>query len=286
MPLIDQDPEEKIKISHSLERVMAKMQTNNKNRNYSEIHSERLRQRSLEKDVENTTVDSFYRNREIFVKQNHRELFIKPNEVTNMKQKYAITDSSFGPENTLPNHSLGAENVNKLNTDLSYTNQTTEKLNKFISKTASNKNKKKKKVVVMKKRDFGIKRSKKKLTSRKGVIHLATRRRKSENQDKADLIKQGQQEFLSLKTGSNKSSFTVSSKTSRIKNTSSKLSSKASSVDRKQYYMPISERLIQNSQRPYIFIGTASYTQKGNAQMPRNHFLTEMLNKRHNSNYR
>jgi hypothetical protein len=59
VPLIEQDPEVKAGISHSLERIMAKIQINNRNRNYSEIHSERLRQRSLEKDIANTTVDSF-----------------------------------------------------------------------------------------------------------------------------------------------------------------------------------------------------------------------------------
>ena len=46
-PLIDQDPEAEAKMSSSLERIMKQV---NKNKNYSQIHSERLRQRSLEKE--------------------------------------------------------------------------------------------------------------------------------------------------------------------------------------------------------------------------------------------
>lgn len=47
VPLIEQDPEAEKTISTSLERILAK---SNKNKGYSEIHSERLRQRSLERE--------------------------------------------------------------------------------------------------------------------------------------------------------------------------------------------------------------------------------------------
>jgi hypothetical protein len=96
-------------------------------------------------------------------------------------------------------HSVGVENLNRLNTDFAYGNS---------------KHKKKRKVVVMKKKNFGSKRTLKKIVSNNGVIHLTNRGRKSENKDKADLMRQGQQEFLSVKTASNKSSFTGSRKAS------------------------------------------------------------------------
>ena len=109
------------------------------------------------------------------------------------------------------NHSVGVENMNRLNTDFAYGNHTSER---FDTQTLTSKRKKKRKVVVMKKKNFGAKRTLKKIISNNGVIHLTTRGRKCENEDKADLMRQGQQKFLSFKTASNKSSFTGSRKAS------------------------------------------------------------------------
>lgn len=70
-----QNPEEEIKISSSLDRIL---QQKHRLKNYSEIHYERIRQRSLERDFINFPSNPYYRQREEYVQQNHKNLFMRP----------------------------------------------------------------------------------------------------------------------------------------------------------------------------------------------------------------
>lgn len=86
-PLISQDPETEQKMYSSLERIMDQKR---KNKKYTQIYSDRLIQRSLEKENTGVSQATFYKDRQEFVSKNHKELFIKPSEVK-LKNKISYT---------------------------------------------------------------------------------------------------------------------------------------------------------------------------------------------------
>jgi hypothetical protein len=78
-------------MSSSLERILAK----NNPRNYSQIHSERLRKRSIEKEFLNFTTDGYFRKREDFVEKHHKNIFMNPKNSGIKKQlNFTNTPSS------------------------------------------------------------------------------------------------------------------------------------------------------------------------------------------------
>ena len=58
---------------------------------------------------------------------------------------------------------------------------------------------------------------------------------------------------------------------------------KSNSVDRKQYYIPISERLMMNKDKSLIFVGQAAYSDKNfKVVQNRNKYLNEILQRNWN----
>lgn len=243
VPLIEQDPESEQKISSSLERILSQRQ---KNRNYSQIHSERVRQLSKEKDVVNNTVNPYYRERQEFVDRNHQNLFIRPSG-SNPRQRL-----TFSKMSTSGNQSIDSfYKAFKVDNSTSTISKNTPKV-----LNSKHKNKKKSKVVVMKKKTKRTKRTTR-LMPKDGVIHLGKSRKTPTNFQGSDLGLHKTEVFSLHTFNSQKSSFTNPSSQGKTYRTHG-----SSSVDRQAPYVPISDRLLMNQVQPHIFVGPASYTQK------------------------
>ena len=90
------------KIASSLDRIM---HSKYKNRDYSEIHADKIVQRSLERNMIFDPVDQNPRERKEFVDKYHKKLFIKPSEAQNSVQissDLCFDDSSMTQRNMEP----------------------------------------------------------------------------------------------------------------------------------------------------------------------------------------
>ena len=101
-----QDSEEKAKISSSLDRI-----TNQKIKikHYSEIHSERVKQRSLERKIDGFVPNPNFKNREDFVKLHHKQLFIRPADFKYKSSLYFTSTPSPREEQTLDSNAINRD---------------------------------------------------------------------------------------------------------------------------------------------------------------------------------
>ena len=74
--------------------------------NYSDIHSERVKQRSLERDVANLLPNPYFKNREDFVKQQHKQLFVRPADFKYKSSLYFTSTPSPRENDTFPNRNI------------------------------------------------------------------------------------------------------------------------------------------------------------------------------------
>ena len=128
------------KISGSLDRIM---QSKYKNRDYAEIHSERLKQRSLEKEFYNVQVDPYYRQREEFVQKYHKYICAKPIKIQNSQEM----GSSTHDKNNFSARALYENSQNKSNTFVKQS-ETNSLYSKQESKVKNLKNKKSKLIML------------------------------------------------------------------------------------------------------------------------------------------
>mmetsp|Transcript_24 Transcript_24/g.17 ORF Transcript_24/g.17 Transcript_24/m.17 type:complete len:158 (+) Transcript_24:507-980(+) len=147
------------------------------------------------------------------------------------------------------------------------TENKTPKVNKFCKK-------KKSKVMVMKKRTHGYNKTKRKIREKNGIIHFAKTKR--EPSSFMDQLRKSTKESISSKNKKSKISSSVTSRKNISKLTNS-LKKNLQNSSQNRYISPISERLILNQQKPYIFIGNASYTKKSPA---RSQLYNRMINQK------
>ncbi|CAI2381089.1 unnamed protein product [Moneuplotes crassus] len=233
---VDRIISEGAKISRSLERVL-ETQNRSKNRNYIEIHTDKIRQRSLENDFLRPSAESYHLKREKLVKRNHKELFLKP---------YNFADQHKSSQSRSSRAFKNSENFDRLNTDL-YSVRNSQKKSKKKKRFG-----KKKQILIMKTKRHGPKKHKR--NDKAKIIHLGKDRKQFSH-----ILVNNPMEYKRNKEDIQRSQTRINSNESfNNANTRSHRS-----VDHGRYISPASERLILNNHRPYIFIGKASYTHIG-----------------------
>ena len=258
----------------------------NKHKNYLEIHNDRIRQRSLENNIFHIPFDSYFKNREEIVIQNHKELFLKASAFKNTKDSSNTLSSINESGNTggikynksyTNNKNYNFESENNLNADLY------DVANVFNKRSSNNKLKKKKKskFLIMKKKVPKTLRNKK-IKEKNGIIHLNKKRKKKPKTKFRDVLEHGYHDFVLNKKNNYKSNRSFQS-SGRYGKRDECFDNPVNSVTTKSRFVsPISERLIMNNKKPYIFVGNASYTQRfkrNNA--PQSKILTNMFKQRY-----
>lgn len=306
-PLIGQDPEIEQKMSSSLERIMNQKR---KDKKYTQIYSDRLRHRSLEKEYTGVSKATFYKTRQEFVNKNHKEMFIKPSEVKLKHQtSYTATPSpkiiDLGKLKRKMSKVKAPVASRIENTFADITNLSKAVTSRQVQGNKPIKKKKSKIMVMKKKASTKRQNGGQKLNSKNGVIHLKNHKTfRPDDTFSSEAYKSVQSTFREVSQDSRSDRFEASSTVRSMKQKLSKR--QVSSLERGKDHIPISERLIPNKNKkknimdklkphsvtrysPYIFVGSTAYTQKENAvkgKTNKEKYLTKATNLRNNSEKR
>jgi len=255
VPLQLQDPETECKMSSSLERILNK----NKPRSYSQMHSEKMKQRTIDNELLQLTAANYNSERQKFLSKNHKLLFMRPQD-GKVKQQLNFYNTSPTLDNSLSTarHTFnGVENQNVMNTEVSrHMNALTTKASPTMQKVAKGKNKTK--ITVLKKKSKVTVATTRKTNFKTGVIKLKKGKKKTTARVGRQKAQVHAFKINSFRPISKLSSDKPKKRLTEINSVGRSNSGRTHNQD----LVPVGLNSNVLDSKSYIFVGQAAYTHK------------------------